>query len=153
MAAMLTRFTLDVASERATARLRLLGAVAVVGGCGWIAVTRPGVVVGIVAAFGLLVAAFWVVSWRRSEKRLRDAPRWYLELGADELVLSEGERVVHVPWPSVRGVEIDEERLVVVVTRTGADPVVIEPRYPGVAIEALAAAVRAHLGSEVATAP
>lgn len=145
---MAERFTMDVAAERAIAGLRLVGAATIVGASGWIAVTRPGLVVAGVAAFGLLIAVFWVVSWKRADKRLRDSQRWFLELGDDELVLSEGERVVRAPWPSVRSVEVDEERLVIVVTRAGGEPVVIEPRYRGVSIEALASAVRAHVGTK-----
>ena len=146
---MTQRFTLDVAAERSTSQLRLVGAVAILGATGWIVVTHPGPIVWLVVVFAWLVALFWVVSWRRAQKRAAAAPLWYLELGTDELVLAEGERVVRLPWRDVRSVEVDDERLVVVVTQAAEPPLVIEPRYPGVSIEALAAAVRAHVGADV----
>ncbi len=91
---------------------------------------------------GTLVSAGWVVAYRRSRTRAAQAARHFLEISEAGLTLAEGEEEHHIAWTEMETVEVDEERLVVSVARKEAAPLTIQPRYRGVSLEELAAAIR-----------
>lgn len=137
------RFELDVHAERSTGLLRLGGA-ALVGACAvWIALSDPSALGWVAALVAALASVGWVVSWRRGRKRARRAGEWYLELGPEALVLAEGGDRLQVPWSEVERVLVDEDRLVVRLERAGQAPLDIQPRYRGVGLEELGAAIHA----------
>jgi hypothetical protein len=96
----------------------------------------------LVGVLGLLVSVAWLRNARRTAHRAPQANLHFLEVYEDGLLLSEGERRVAVLWTQVEDVEVDEERLDVVVTRRDAPPLRIEPRYAGVEIHQLVRTLR-----------
>lgn len=140
---------LDPSTVRDAAVLRLIGAAICVAMAIWLGVLRPSWRIGIWAVAGLAVAAFWVRRFGKSRRTLRRADRCFVALEPERLRVGRGgEDTLEIGWDEVTGVDVDEERLEVRVTRDGADPVYIEPVYGGLGVYELAEAVqRAHEAS------
>jgi hypothetical protein len=136
------RFEMDAAAERSTGRLRLGAAIVTLAAVFWLATSDPGMVGWAMAVLGTLVSAGWLESYRRSRRRAAQAARHYLEIADDGLTLAEGEREHHIAWTEMRAVEVDEERLAISVFRAVGAPLTIHPRYRGISLEELAAAIR-----------
>jgi hypothetical protein len=133
---------MDAAAERSTGRLRLVAAIVTLAAVFWLATSDPGMVGWAVAVLGTLVSAGWLESYRRCRRRAAEASKHFLEISEDGLTLAEGDRKHHIAWTEMKAVEVDEERLAISVSRTGAAPLTIQPRYRGVSLEELAAAIR-----------
>lgn len=118
------------------ARLRMVAAVVCCLGAGLYALARPGTF-SIVLSLAVVAATFaW---WRRiSASQARAAPEIALALTPSGITLAPAPEIA---WAEVRSVEVDEDRLVVLVHRTGGDPFVIEPVYDGISVYDLAALV------------
>jgi hypothetical protein len=137
LGALLERFEVDPASERAVSRLRLTAAV--LAGLGAIAMllsTLPFTML-LIAILALLVSAGWIAKSRTIEQRARTPEQHYLALHARGLMLCEGGSLSWVPWECVTHIEVDEERLDIVLERSTEPPLRLEPRYPGVEIYTL----------------
>jgi hypothetical protein len=134
------RLALDAQSERQTASLRVVAALlALVAGCWLFALPYP--LLYVFALASLAFAAIFLASAARMRKRSLHAQEHYLDLGPDALRVREGDRVQIVPWREVKSVRIDEDRLVVWVDRGTGPALELEPRYRGLSLHALAAAV------------
>lgn len=136
------RFELDVAAERSTGNLRLVGAALVAACAVWIAASEPSALGWVAAVLTALAAAGWVAAWRHGRRRARRAEDWYLELGDEALLLAEGPERLQVPWTDVHEVQVDEDRLVVRLERRNDKPLEIQPRYEGAGLHELGEAVR-----------
>jgi hypothetical protein len=138
------RFELDTSAVRAVGRLRLAAAIVVLIGSIWIVAMGPGLLGWTMVAVAWLSATFWIVAFRRSRREAAGPARHYLDLGDDGLRLAEGGEPRFVPWSEVTRVDVDEERLMVVVERQGAEPLRIEPVYRGAGVHDLAEALSAR---------
>jgi hypothetical protein len=137
---------LDVRGERADARLRLAGAVVCGLGALAIASLGPTLVGWVVVVVAGLASAGWTTSYARARRRTSEPRRYTLTLTRDALTLHEAGSETTLPWDTVRAVDVDEDRLVVRVHRASGDvPLVIEPRYEGVSVYALADLVAARV--------
>ncbi len=136
------RLEFDVEAERAVGWLRLLGA-ALVTAMGAVLVGQGAGPVGwVLLTTSWLVALGWVVSFLRSRRRTQTAESHYLELGPESFRVARGGEPIEVPWHDVRDVEVDEERLVVWVRRSGKPPLKVEPVWRGVGLHELAETLR-----------
>ncbi len=136
------RFEMDAGAERATGRFRLVAAMVTLAAVVWLATSGPGMVGWAIAVLGTLVSVGWLASYRRGRRRAAEAHRFFLELDTEGLTLAEGEVEHHIAWADMKDVEVDEERLVVSVSRRGGPPLTIQPRYRGVSLLELATAIR-----------
>jgi hypothetical protein len=133
---------LDRSSERAVAALRLTAAVVVVGGAVWLALVAEDPKLWVCSGAAFVASLAWLAMGLRARGRIRDAARHRLVLDPQALTLVEGPLERRVPWADVRQIEVDEERLVVRVSIAGGEPVIIEPRFGGLGVHDLEAAVR-----------
>lgn len=137
MGALLERFEVDPATEHAVSRLRLVAAV--LAGLGAIAMllsTLPFTML-LIAVLALLVSAGWIAKSRSIEKRARTPEEHYLAVHARGLLLREGASLTWVPWERITHIDVDDERLDIVLEQGDQAPLRLEPRYPGVEIYAL----------------
>gem|GEM_PF-2733188 len=145
---------MDVRAERDVARLRLAGAVT----CGLcaasIAVLQPTRIGFAAAVMAALASLGWTVSFMRARRR-RSVPTAYtLTLRDAGLELCEGTRTANVAWEDVHAVEVDEDRLVVLVhRRDGAPPLVLEPRYEGTSVYTLCELVAQRVSPTASQTP
>jgi hypothetical protein len=132
---------LDAAAERSVAWLRLVAALASLVAAGWLVMIVPPGRGLLCAGLGAAGALLWLGLFVRGRCVVRRAGEHRVVLGAGELTLHEGPRVVRIPWEEIASVRADEEHLVVeVMPHTGA-PLGIEPRYGGLGMYELAAAI------------
>ncbi len=135
---------LDRDAERSVALLRLVAAVVVAGAAIWLALLRPAGAVWICILGSLVASLAWLGMAAAARRRLRRAQDHRLVLDPEGLALVDGDRERRAPWEAVEAVEVDEDRLVVVVRVRGEDaPIVVEPRYGGLGVLDLDAAIRA----------
>ncbi len=134
---LIERFEVDPATERSVSRLRLVAAV--LAGLGAIAMLLSALPFAIllIAVLALLVSAGWIAKSRSIEKRARMPQEHFLALHARGLLVREGASLTWVPWERVTHIDVDDERLDIVLERSEDDPLRLEPRYPGVEIYAL----------------
>ncbi|MCA9611166.1 MAG: hypothetical protein H6721_16290 [Sandaracinus sp.] len=115
------RVELDVSAERAVGRLRLVGAVVALSMGTVLAVGGAGSVGWALILMSWLVGLAWVGSFVASRRKASRADAFFLELGPDRLVAALGKEPQRVAWRDVRGVDVDEDRLEVVVLHTGGE--------------------------------
>jgi hypothetical protein len=139
-------YRLDVHAERADARLRLVGAVVCGLGALVIASLRPTLIGWVVVVVAAVAALGWTASWVATRRRTAEPRRYALTLTHEALTLHDAGRDTALRWHAIRAVDVDEDRLVVRVYRTSGDaPLVIEPRYEGVSVYALAEQIAARV--------
>lgn len=131
------RFELDAGAERATANLRLFGAVVVSGCAIWMAASDPSALGWFFVIFAALFALGWTAAGMRGRRRARQTEGHFLEVRDDGLLLADGARRLQVPWNEVDTVDVDEDRLVIEVRRRTGDPIVVQPRYRGIGLHEL----------------
>ena len=130
----LRRFEVDPAGERSVGRLRLAAAVlASLGAIAMLLSSLPFVIM-MVAVLALLVSAGWIAKARSSERRARTSEDHFLALYSRGFELGEGPARTWIAWERVTHIDVDEERLDIVVELQDRDPLRLEPRYPGVEI-------------------
>lgn len=136
------RLALDERGERSAAKLRIAAALVVVVASVWL-LALPYPVPRAFAVAGLLFSALWLARSLRQQAEVRDPAQHYLELSPEFLLLRSGAAQDRVPWPEVAALAVDEERLLLRVARRRGPPLEIEPRYQGLGLHALHAAVEA----------
>ncbi len=124
-------------AERPVGRLRLIAAVASVIGALWVIALSDGAPLSFVLLAAVLAAAwFW---WRRFssvERGVLRGTRRELVLAEDGLSYDDGEGRVLVRWTDVERIELDHDRIcVLVVHRAGTTS--IEPPLAGHGLDAL----------------
>ncbi len=134
---MARRYEVDVENERAVSQLRTAAATIVLLGCFWAAMQHPNTIGWIVITLSLLGVAAWVVLVRRSRSVLSAPERYALTLDEAGLTLDEGDVHEAVRWPDLASLEVDEDRLVIVVRRRDGTTFDILPRYAGIGVHDL----------------
>lgn len=137
-------FAVDAASERTVARFRLAAGLFAAMAAVAIALMHPSPI-GVLA---LLVcagmAAFLILSYRRTMRQSARADDEALTLTTHGLAYSESGKRIEIAWSEIESVAVDEERVTVrLKLASGADRH-IEPRYQGIAIDALADSIDAY---------
>jgi hypothetical protein len=136
-------FRLDAGAERSVAVLRIIAAVVVLAATIWMVILGPSPIcwLGIVGSWGIVVG--WFFASRASRRRAAAGQSHYLALRPGGLALAEGGPEIFVPWEQVLAVDADEDKLVVKITRTSGPVLALEPRYAGVGLHELRAAIAA----------
>lgn len=147
----MTRFELDVQAVRAVGRLRLFGAVLVLAMGMALVWNGAGTIGWVIVATSWLIGFGWIAAYAISRRRAREADAHYLELDARGLTMARGADPVHLAWSDVDGVEVDEDRLVVWVSRRKGERLRIDPVWRGVSLEQLGDALRAGLEEHAPT--
>ncbi len=131
---LLERFEVDPGTERSVSRLRLVAAV--LAGLGAIAMLLSELpfTMLLIAVLALLVSAGWIAKSRSIEKRARTPEEHFLALHKHGLLLREGAAITWVPWARITHIDVDDERLDIVLDWGEEAPLRLEPRYPGVEI-------------------
>ena len=101
-------FERDVAADRAVARLRLVGAVVVGISSVLLGASEGGAFRWIWVVLGGLASLGWFVAYFRGKKPLTNDR---LELGLGTLRMRYRAKDTEIPWPDVRAVVADEDRL------------------------------------------
>ncbi len=140
---MLARFEAERGAELGLAWLRGLSAVAAFVGSLGLLLAKVPVAIFLIGALGLALSFAWLVQSRRSARRAQNPAETYLAVHARGLLWADPPKApIWVSWTSVAGLEVDEERLDILVERKAAPPLHIEPRYPGVEIHELVRTLR-----------
>lgn len=135
---------LDRTTERSVAALRLVAAVVVAGAAIWLALLRPSGAAWICIGGAFVASLAWLGMAAAARRRVQRAEDHRLVIGEDGLTLVEGARVRRSAWEEIEAIEVDEDRLVVVVRLRGEEePIVVEPRYGGLGVFDLDRAIRA----------
>jgi hypothetical protein len=113
----------------------LVGAILILSG-------DPGSIGWVVALVGLGAAVGWAVAFARSLRRTAARDQAFLEVRQRGLVLADGPHRHQIPWTDVKEVEVDEDRLVVRISKGTEPPVIVEPRYRRVGVYDLCETIR-----------
>ena len=142
------RLVLDVREVRDRMRLRLLATLPAFAGGGWLLWTGDTLLLRVLAVAGLVFAAFWLRSSRRSLAQLAHSADHYLDIGPDGLTLRAGPDLRSVAWSEIDVVEIDEDRLVVQLRLRSSGSLAVEPHYGALGLRELAETIeRARAGA------
>jgi len=136
------RFEIDPGDERAVARLRLLAAgLAALSAIAMLLSSLPFVML-LLAVLALLVALGWFSRAKSLAARAKNPEEHFLALHTRGFISAEGQKRMWVSWTEVTHIEVDEERLEIVVTREAEEPVRLEPRFPDLEIHELVRRLR-----------
>ena len=106
----------------------------------WLLIVSDGWLLRATALASVVFAGLWTRAVRRVAARGRSDPDW-LELGQDHLAFHRSGTARSIALCDVRRVEIDEDRLVVVVCLADGERLTLEPRYLGLTLHDLARVV------------
>jgi hypothetical protein len=138
LAARSERLALDLRGQHAESALRWAAAVVAFAAGAWLIAVSRNYWQSAFAIASLGFAALFVVRARRQRARAQDASRHFLDIGEQHLALAEGDQARSLAWADVETVEIDDDRLVVVLRLRDRAPWIIEPYYGGLALRPLA---------------
>ena len=130
--AIVARFEVSAGDQRALAYLRGICALLALAGAGAMLLGRLSVTLFMVALLAVLLSLAWLAQARRLSLAARAKVRPALTAHTNGLLLEEPNRNEWLAWTDVTRIEVDEERLDVLVTRRDETTLRIEPRYRGV---------------------
>ena len=133
----LARFEVSAGDQRALAYLRGICGLLALGGAGAMLLGRLSVTLFMVALLAVLLSLAWLAQARRLSQAARAAVRPALTVHTLGLRLEEPNRNEWLAWTDVTRIEVDEERLDVIVTRRDETTLRLEPRYQGVDLHQL----------------
>jgi hypothetical protein len=139
------RLTLDLDAERAQARLRFGAALIALAGATWLSLVDGRIWPRIAAVLSALLAVRMVQGYRAAQGALANAAGHYLEITADQLVIAAGDTQQRIARDELAAIELDHDRLVVVLRCHDGSEIAIEPRYGGLTFEALGQTLQAAL--------
>ncbi|MDB4973212.1 MAG: hypothetical protein JWN48_1553 [Myxococcaceae bacterium] len=128
----LARFEVSSSDQRGLAYLRGICALLALVGAGLMLLGKLPVPLFMVALLAVLLSVAWLAQARRLSRAARDPKRPALIAHAGGLALEEAGRNDWLSWSDVVRIEVDEERLDIVITKRDAATLRIEPRYQGV---------------------
>ncbi|MFK7988256.1 MAG: PH domain-containing protein [Sandaracinaceae bacterium] len=132
---------LDTGAERQIGRFRLLAAAGCVVGAVWLVAIAPPSKGYYCAGAGFAAALMWVGLWARGRRLVRRAGDHGLMLAEEGLTLSTPDKTTTVAWDAIEHIEVDEDRLVVELTTREGAPLSLMPRYGGLGMYELEAAI------------
>ena len=125
------RLGLDREGERDQGRMRLCAAIVALLAGAWLAWVADAWWLRLTGLASVLFSARFAQKARAARAAEQDAGAHYLEITADHVTLAEGATQRTVPREHVQAVELDEDRLIVVLRLHGGEELPIEPRYGG----------------------
>lgn len=144
------RLMLDVASEQSNAHLRLAAAGAATLGAAWllwVQRAQPNWVLSAVALASVVFALRWLQSYRELRHVAATAAAHYLEITAERVTLAAGSHHRSIPVDRIRAIELDEDRLAVVLRLHTDETLVIEPIYGGLGLRELGETLQRQLAT------
>jgi hypothetical protein len=146
------RLWVDMDGERQAAALRLLAAVLALGSGLWLMAVADELWLRGVGLTSCGFAVLWARRHWKQRKSQLPGQAHYLEIGEHHLALAEGADARSLPLSCIQAVEIDDDRLLVVLRLHDGEPWLIEPRYRGVGLRDLAERLYAAVEREQARA-
>jgi hypothetical protein len=125
------RFELDPRAGRDASIVRGAAAAVLIVAGFW-TLLLPFTVPRMVALAGLIFAGLWLLRAHRDTVAAQRPHEHFLELAADGITLGAPGQVTTLPWQQLRGLELDEDRLVLRLHPSEGSPIVIEPHYHGI---------------------
>lgn len=141
------RLTLDREEIQVPARVRLVAAVLTAAAAIWLAWVERAIGFRLLALAGGLFAARWLLVYRRSARTVSSPDAHYLEITMERVTLASGDQHVGVALERVERIELDEDRLVVVLRLGGGEELPIEPVYGGLGLRDLAETLERYLSA------
>ena len=132
------RLMLDIAHEQTDARVRLSAAVVAAGAGVWLAWVEPSVWLRLLALVSLLFAARFIASYRKVKRTAKNTAAHYLEITTERVTLAEGAVQRSIPFERVTRIELDEDKIAVVLRAGEAEELSVEPVYGGLGLRELA---------------
>jgi hypothetical protein len=128
----LARYQASPRDQRALAHVRTVSALLATAGAVGMLLGKLSLPLLLVALLGLLISLAWLGQARRLRRAAQDERPASLTVFQAGFAVCEREREDWLAWSEVARVEVDEERLDVVVTKQDGSILRIEPRYAGV---------------------
>lgn len=132
------RLMLDIAHEQTNARVRLSAAVVAAGAGVWLAWVDSSMWLRVLALVSLLFAARFITSYRKVLRTAADAPAHYLEITTERVTLAEGAVQRSIPFDRITRIELDEDKIAVVLRAGEREELSVEPVYGGLGLRELA---------------
>ena len=132
------RLMLDIAHEQTDARVRLSAAVVAGGAAVWLAWVDTSVWLRVLALVSLLFAARFIASYRKVKRTATHSAAHYLEITTERVTLAEGAVQRSIPFERVTRIELDEDKIAVVLRAGEAEELSVEPVYGGLGLRELA---------------
>lgn len=129
---------LDIAHERTDARVRLSAALVAAGAGVWLAWVDTSVWLRVLALVSLLFAARFIASYRKVQRTATNTAAHYLEITTERVTLAEGAVQRSIPFERVTRIELDEDKIAVVLRADDAEELSVEPVYGGLGLRELA---------------
>lgn len=141
------RLMLDVEAEQASARLRLAAAVIALLAGAWLAWVASGssAWLGVVALASVAFALRWMVGYRKVKRMTSGTTAHYLEITSERVTVARGVEHRSIPRESVARIELDDDRLVVVLVLSTGEELAIEPIYGGLGLRDLGQTLQRYL--------
>jgi hypothetical protein len=141
------RLTLDADAEHASARLRLGAAVIALFAGGWLAWVAVGSSkwLGLVALASVAFALRWMLGYRKVKRATSAADAHYLEITSERLTVANGVEQRSIPRELIARIELDDDRLAVVLRLTSGEELTIEPIYGGLGLRDLGETLQRYL--------
>jgi hypothetical protein len=128
---------LDIEQARSDGRLRLIAAVVAVVGGVWLAWVDDSLWLRLTALASGLFAVRFVASYRKA-RRLNPSDAQYLEITPEHLTLAHGAHLRSIPVEHIDRIELDEDRIAVVLCLGTGEELTVEPVYGGLGLRELA---------------
>lgn len=132
------RLMLDIEHERTDARVRLSAAVLAAFAALWLAWVETSVWLRVFALVSLLFAARFIASYQKVRRVARAASAHYLEITTEGVTLADGAGERSVPFERVTRIELDEDKIAVVLRAGETEELSVEPVYGGLGLRELA---------------
>jgi hypothetical protein len=144
------RLTLAVGAERSVARFRLVSAFVVLPASIYVLARPSPLPAKTFAVLGVLACLGFVASFFRARARIRGRDAFHLDLADDGMTLCLGAAPTYVAWSEIVDVDVDEDRLMVVMRLRDGRFVDVPPSWEGVGLYELAASLRERKGRCIA---
>jgi hypothetical protein len=129
---------LDIDNEQTSARMRLSAAVVAAGAGLWLAVVETSVWLRVAALGSLLFAARFIASYRKVRRLAQDSGAHYLEITTERVTVAHGAEERSMRFERVTRIELDEDKIAVVLRADDAEELSVEPLYGGLGLRELA---------------
>ncbi len=132
-------FPFDVAAEKAVARLRLFGGLAVLACVAFLGSAAGSVGVVLLVVFALIALA-WIAFASATLRRVEEKAGWKLALTEGHVTIEDRESSV-IPYAEIHDIDVDDEKLELVISGSFGTRRV-KPIFAGVALPELAEKLR-----------
>jgi hypothetical protein len=139
---------LDVELEQSNAQLRLVAAVLAAAAGIWLVWVEHSVWLRLTALASVAFAVHWTLGFRKTSRVTQAAARHFLEISTQRLTLASGASERTIAFERVQRIELDEDRLAVVLRMDSGEELAIEPMYGGLDLRGLGETLQRYLDSQ-----